>query len=298
MIRFIRINNKMNITLYFNDVFETVFIYDASELPLLIYKYFEIPVSQQVIKLHDEVFTDQPLHKHDLLYIYKREVSDSYPHIHILAESSGHQFRCIIDSGAQTNVMSHTMANLLKLSIDTRMQGIAKGVGSTKIIGQVKCHLMINQIGYDLAFRVIETEQEPTTKYLMLIGLSFLVPHQCNIDFVHKTLTIKNNVVHLMNHYQTEQLIVPIKQETPIEKCYRNLQLNLDEHVMLKKILCNIVQHPNEEKYKCINTSGMAYQKISRCEELMHQLGFVKIDKQLKFTNNIDTLNNLIAIMA
>lgn len=289
----------MNVTLFHNDLFQTVSIKNNNDLHQLIELYFDIPPSYQIIKLNDKIITPQcKIVDGDLLYIYTRE-KVSYSHINILVECNNHTFKVIIDSGAQSCIISEHLATMLQLSIDRKMKGQARGIGNAKIVGGTRCTLKIQNQYYDLDFSVMETDvHDLNTKYLVLIGLDFLFPNQCEISFKNKTILIQNTLVPLMNEYALGQYLHPIKNVCAIEQHYKKLDLSLDEHSMLKKILNNIILHPSEEKYKLINTNGVTYQKyLSKCTALMKELGFVEVDKQLKYTNDINTLSNLIEIM-
>ncbi len=286
----------MNITLFYNDCFQSVIISKYEELSLLIEKYFNIPQSYQIIKLNDQLLIKEDLRDGDLLYIFQ-SYQKSYHHIHILGECNHYKFKMIIDSGSQSNVISNHLAELLNLTIDKRNQGTAKGVGSATIVGSTSLTLQINNKSYTLECSVMLTENDPMTKNLFLIGLPFLMP-DCMISFKTQTLTIQDDVVHFMNDYDLGQYIYPIKIKSPIEQLYNNLNLSLDEHILLKKIITNIINNPHEEKYKLINTNNVAYQKhLSKYNEFMKLLGFVEMNKQLKYTNDVGVLSNLIEIM-
>ena len=296
MMNIIEIIFKMNITLIYNEEIQSIKINSFNELSLFIESSFDIPINHQVIKLNDKIINSN-LTDGDLLYIYSQE-KIRYSHIQILGEYH-YIFKLIIDSGAENNVISHYLAKMLNLTIDTSINGVAKGVGSAKIVGTANCNLKINHQYYNLNFSVMETDiQDLTSKYLVLIGLDFLIPYGCDISFKNKTITVQGEIIPLLNDYEINKYTHPIKVVNPIELHFKQLNLSLDQHVLLKKILNNIITNPNDEKYKLINTNSVSFQKhLSHCTGFMKTLGFVEINKQLKYTNDIDTLSNLIEIM-
>ncbi|CAM1324745.1 DDI2 (predicted) [Pycnogonum litorale] len=132
--------------------------------------------------------------------------------LYIDCKVNNHPVKAFIDSGAQTTIMSQACAercSIMRL-VDVRWAGVAKGVGTQKIIGRV--HLGQIQIGNDFltsSFSILE--EQPMD---MLLGLDMLKRHQCCID-------LKNNLLKI----GTTGTVTPFLSESDLPECTRQSSL-------------------------------------------------------------------------
>ncbi|XP_036341350.1 protein DDI1 homolog 2-like isoform X1 [Rhagoletis pomonella] len=119
---------------------------------------------------------------------YNPEIFGTVTMLYINCKVNGVPVKAFVDSGAQTTIMSAGCAERCNVNrlIDTRWNGVAKGVGTQRIIGRI--HMVQLQIESDhltSSFSVLE--KQPMD---MLLGLDMLKRHQCNIDLQRNVLRI------------------------------------------------------------------------------------------------------------
>nr|XP_002124336.3 protein DDI1 homolog 2 [Ciona intestinalis] len=197
---------------------------------------------------------------------------------------NNHHVKAFVDSGAQMTIMSSDCAkrcNIMRL-VDTRWEGVAKGVGTQKILGRIHlAQIQIEDVYLQCSFSVLEDQPMD-----VLLGLDMLRRHLCVIDLRENSLIIGTS--------QTRTKFLA-ERDLPVHGRLHNPNATPEtqkEEEAINKALLESVNDAkqNQESEKKAQAEGVSNTKIAKMDVAEQPTTSSKPTKPAEFYANIRKL--------
>ena len=121
--------------------------------------------------------------------------------------------KAFVDSGAQTTIMSPDAARRCNIThlIDERWGGVARGVGTAKILGRIhQATIQIGQYQAASSFTVMEGKDVD-----LLLGLDMLKKHQMVIDLSQNCLRVQDDTIQFLPEHEIPKMMEEALEAEP-----------------------------------------------------------------------------------